>query len=50
MSWLGLVLVVVGVWLAIKLVGALLKLAKTALVVVGLWMLLGPYIGLPAPF
>ena len=50
MSWLGLVLVVVGVWLAIKLVGALLKLAMIALVVVGLWMLLGPYIGLPAPF
>ena len=50
MSLLGIVLVVLGVWLAFKLVGALLKLAMVALVVVGLWMLVGPYLGLPAPF
>lgn len=50
MSLLGIVLVIVGIWLAIKLVGAFLKVAMILLVVFGLWILIGPYVGLPAPF
>lgn len=50
MSLFGIVLVIVGIWLAIKLAGAFLKLAMIVLVVVGLWILVGPYVGLPAPF
>ena len=50
MSWLGLVLVVVGIYLAIKLAGFLLRLGMVLLVLFGLYLLLGPYLGLPAVF
>ena len=50
MSWLGLVLVVVGIWLAIKQVGVALRVGMVLLVALGLWLVLGPYLGLPAPF
>lgn len=48
MSWLGLVLVIVGIWLAVKVVGVLLRIGLVLLVVLGLYLLLGPYLGLPA--
>ncbi len=47
MSWLGLVLVVVGAWLAWKLVGALLKVAMFAVALVGAYWFLAPHLGLP---
>ncbi len=47
MSWLALVLIVVGVYLAIKLVGFVLKAAMWLLVLVGLYWLLAPVLGLP---
>lgn len=50
MSWLAIVLIVIGVWLAIKLVGVVLKLAMWALVLFGLYWLAAPYLGLPLPF
>jgi hypothetical protein len=48
MSWLGLLLVIVGIWLAIKVVGVLLRIGLVLLVVFGLYLLLGPHLGLPA--
>jgi hypothetical protein len=49
-SWLGIVLVLVGLYLAIKVAGFLLKLTMLALVVIGLYWLFAPYLGLPWPF
>ena len=50
MSWLGIILVVIGIWLALKVVGFFLKLAMWALVLVGLYWFLAPHLGLPWPF
>ena len=50
MSWLAIALLVIGVWLAIKVVGFVLKLALWGLVLFGLYWLLAPYLGLPLPF
>jgi hypothetical protein len=50
MSWVALVLIVVGVWLAIKVVGALLKLAFWGVALAGIYWLLAPHLGLPWPF
>ncbi|TYT25199.1 hypothetical protein FZO89_02315 [Luteimonas viscosa] len=47
MSWIGLVLLVVGVYLAFKLVGALLKIAMFVLALVGAYWLAAPYMGWP---
>ena len=46
MNWMALVLIVVGVYLAIKLVGFLLKGAMWLLALVGLYWLLAPVLGL----
>ena len=48
MSWLGLVLLVVGAWLAFKLVGALLKLLMFVLALVGAYWFLAPHLGWPS--
>jgi len=50
MSWLAIVLIVIGVWLAIKVVGALLKLALWGVALFGVYWLLAPHFGLPMPF
>jgi hypothetical protein len=50
MSWLGIVLVIVGLWLALKVAGFALKLLMWALVLLGLYWLLAPMLGLPAVF
>ncbi|MBA2237834.1 MAG: hypothetical protein H0W24_03925 [Lysobacter sp.] len=50
MSWLGIVLVVVGVYLALKVAGVMLKLLMWGIVLVGLYWLLAPTLGLPLPF
>jgi len=50
MSWLGIVIVIIGIWLALKVVGIFLKLAMWALVLVGLYWFLAPHLGLPWPF
>lgn len=47
MSWLGLVLVVLGAYLAWKLVGALLKIAMFVLVLVGAYWFAAPHLGWP---
>ncbi|WP_162312743.1 hypothetical protein [Pseudoxanthomonas yeongjuensis] len=50
MSLVGIVLIVVGIYLAIKVAGFALKLAMWALVIAGVYWLLAPYLGLPFPF
>lgn len=47
MSWLGLVLLVLGAYLAYKLVGALLKLLMFVLALVGAYWFLAPHLGWP---
>ncbi|WP_202842751.1 hypothetical protein [Luteimonas saliphila] len=47
MSWIGLVLLVIGIYLAFKLVGALLKIAMFVLALVGAYWLAAPYMGWP---
>ena len=48
MSWLGLGLLLVGAFLAYKLVGALLKLLMFALALVGAYWFMAPYMGWPS--
>lgn len=50
MSWLGIVLVVVGLYFALKVAGFALKLAMWALVLFGAYWFLAPYLGLPSIF
>ena len=50
MSWIGILLVVVGVFLALKVAGVAMKLAMWAVVICGLYWLLAPFVGLPRPF
>lgn len=50
MSWLGIVLVVVGLYLAFKVAGLMMKLLMWALVAVGLYWLLAPSLGWPSLF
>ena len=47
MSWLGAVLVLVGLYLAFKLVGAVLKALMWLLVLVGGYWFLAPHMGWP---
>ena len=47
MSWLGIVLVVVGLYLSFKVAGFMMKLLLWALVLAGLYWLLAPTLGLP---
>jgi len=47
MSWMGLVIAVVGVLLALKVVGVFFKLAMWALVLFGLYWFLAPHLGMP---
>lgn len=47
MSWIGIVLLVLAVLVAIKVAGAMLKLLLWLVVAAGLWWLAHPYLGLP---
>ncbi len=49
MSWIALVVIVVGAYLAIKVVGFALKLGLWLLVAAAVYWLLSPYLGLPLP-
>ena len=49
MSWVGIVLIVVGLYLALKVAGFVLKLAMWGLVLLGVYWLLAPHLGLPLP-
>ncbi len=47
MSWLGIILVVVGLYFAFKVVGVAMKLLMWGIVIFGLYWLLAPTLGLP---
>lgn len=47
MSWIGVAVVLVALYLAFKVAGALLKLLLWAVVLVGAYWLLAPLLGLP---
>ena len=47
MSWIGLVLLVLGAYLAYKLVGALLKIAMFTLALIGAYWFAAPHMGWP---
>jgi hypothetical protein len=47
MSWLGIVLVIVGLYLAFKVAGFVLKLLMWGLVALGIFWLLGPHFSWP---
>ncbi|WP_337245375.1 hypothetical protein [Luteimonas sp. gir] len=47
MSWLGFVLVIVGIWLAFKVAGVVLRLLVTVLILVAAYWWLAPYFGWP---
>ncbi|GAB2652907.1 hypothetical protein [Arenimonas aestuarii] len=46
MSWFGILLVVLGVVLAIKITGFVLRLVFVGIILFGLYLLLGPMLGL----
>ncbi len=48
MSWLGIMAVIVGLYLAFKVVGVLLKIVLWIVVVVGAYWVLAPFFGWPA--
>ncbi len=50
MSWVAIVLVVLGIYLAIKVAGLGLKLVLWALVIGATYWLLAPMLGMPVPF
>lgn len=50
MSWLGIAMVVVGIYLALKVTRFAVKLLMWALVLFGAYWFLAPYLGLPALF
>ena len=45
MSWLGIILVVLGVVLAIKITAFVLRLVFIGIILVGLYLFLGPLLG-----
>ena len=47
MSWVAIVLIVLGIFIAIKVAGALLKLCLWLAIGLALWWLLHPYLGMP---
>ncbi|MFA6984638.1 MAG: hypothetical protein WC213_00330 [Arenimonas sp.] len=50
MSWLAIVIVIIGIYLALKVVGFLFKFAMILLVLFALYWLAAPYLGMPPPF
>ena len=49
MSWIGLVLVILGLYLAFKVAGFVLKLALWLLIVVAGYWFIAPFFGWPPP-
>lgn len=50
MSWIGIILVILGLYLAFKVAGFFLKLLMWGLVVFGIYWLAAPHLGLPQFF
>lgn len=50
MSWLAIVVVIVGLYLAVKVVGFLFKIGLILVVIAALYWLATQYLGAPSPF
>ena len=50
MSWIGIVVLIVAIYAAIKVVGALFKMALWIVILLFAWWFFGPRIGIPFPF
>lgn len=50
MSWVAILVVVLGAWLAIKAVGTLARLLLWALVLGAAYWFFAPHLGLPTPW
>ena len=50
MSWVAIVVLVVAIWAAIKVVGALLKTALWIAILAFAWWYFGPMVGIAFPF
>jgi len=50
MSWIAIVAIILGIWLALKVVGAAFKLALWLVVLGVAYWFLAPYFGLPQIF
>ena len=50
MTWVAIVVAIIGVWLALKVVGALFKLALLLVVFLAAYWFVAPYLGLPLLF
>lgn len=49
MSWVGIIVVIVVGYLALKAVGVVMKLLLWGVVLLGLYLVLAPMLGLPSP-
>lgn len=45
MSWLAIIVVIVGIYLALKVVGVLFKIGLILLVIAAIYWLVAPYLG-----
>jgi hypothetical protein len=50
MSWLAIIVAIIGIYLALKVVGFLFKVAGVVIVIAALYWLASPYLGTPPPF
>lgn len=50
MSWIAILVLVVAIYAAIKVVGALLRLGLWIAILVFAWWYFGPMLGIPFPF
>ena len=50
MTWVGILILIACVWVAFKLVGSLIKVALWLAVLLGLYWLAAPFLGMPRPF
>ena len=50
MNWISIVVIILGIWLAVKVAGAAFKLALWLVVLCAAYWFLAPYAGLPQFF
>jgi hypothetical protein len=49
MSWLAIIVIIVGIYLMLKVVGFVIKIGLVLLVIAALYWLFAPHLGLAAP-
>ncbi|WP_187770623.1 hypothetical protein [Cognatilysobacter lacus] len=47
MSWIAIIIILVGLWLAFKAVGVVVRLLIWAVVIAAVYWLVAPHLGLP---